>query len=261
MIITLLSDFGLHDSFVAVAKGILLQQLPEAVIVDLSHEVTPYHLLQCSYNLQTAYGYFPSLTIHLSLFDILHHKPSDILVTRIKNQIILSSDNGLLPLTFGDQLSLVYCFKAQATQYVSWVAQAAACIKDLAQHQFSLDHLPVVDPSVSTAAVKPVFSGNTVECQVMHVDRYGNVVINMHRDLFEQLSEGKKFRLNIVRDTLTQLSNDYTDVSAGNKLCLFNSSGYLEIAINQGNAAQLLGLQLHSEKNLFYQNIKIEFQI
>ncbi|RYZ26335.1 MAG: hypothetical protein EOP49_43560 [Sphingobacteriales bacterium] len=259
MIITLLSDFGYQDNFIAVAKGVLLQELPVARLIDLNHEVEPFHLLQCSYLLKSAYANFPAGTIHLSLFDIMHRNPAALLVTKVDEQYIITADNGLLPLTFDGTLGTVYMLEKTVTTYLEWLHLAAGFIAKLERSNYHLGNLPTVEPKVHPSQLQAVVKDNAIECQVIHIDRYENVVINITRDKFEALRMGRKFRIQIVRDTVTRISNDYSDVPVSDKLCLFNSAGYMEIAINQGKASSLLGLRLHNERQLIYQNIKIEF--
>jgi S-adenosylmethionine hydrolase len=259
MIITLLSDFGYQDNFIAVAKGVLLQKLPVARLIDLNHEVEPFHLLQCSYLLKSAYSNFPQRTIHLSLFDIMHRNPAALLITRVDEQYIITADNGLLPLTFDGKLGKVYMLEQTVNTYLDWLYLAADFIATLEQTDFNLDHLPTLEPKVHPSQLQALVKDNSIECQVIHIDRYENVVINITKDKFESLRKGRKFRIQIVRDTVTQISKDYSDVPVSDKLCLFNSAGYMEIAINQGKASSLLGLRLHNERQLIYQNIKIEF--
>lgn len=259
MIITLLSDFGYQDNFIAVAKGVLLQELPVARLIDLNHEVEPFHLLQCSYLLRSAYSNFPARTVHLSLFDIMHRNPAALLVTQVKEQYIITADNGLLPLTFDGTLGTVYMLEKTVDSYLDWLHLAAGFIARLEKTDFSLEQLPTVEPKVHPSQLQALIKDNAIECQVIHIDRYENVVINITKDKFEALRMGRKFRIQIVRDTVTRISNDYSDVPVSDKLCLFNSAGYMEIAINQGKASSLLGLRLHNERQLIYQNIKIEF--
>lgn len=259
MIITLLSDFGFQDNFIAVAKGVLLQKLPVARLIDLNHEVEPFHLLQCSYLLKSAYSDFPAGTVHLSLFDIMHHNPAALLVTKVGTQYIVSADNGLLPLTFDGILPVVYTLPETVNSYLDWLYLAASFIERLDKGSLTLEDMDAAVPKVFPSSLKALIKENAIECQVIHIDRYENVVINLTQQQFEEQRMGRKFRISFVRDTITQLSKSYADVSIGDKLCLFNSAGYMEIAINQGKASSLLGLRLHNERQLIYQNIKIEF--
>jgi len=259
MIITLLSDFGYQDNYTAIAKGILLQQIPHATIIDLSHNVTPYHMLECSYLLKSSYHQFPKNTVHLSLFNILHHTPAEILIARKNDQFIVTADNGLLSLAFEDLSETVHKSTLTATGYTEWMHHAALLIKELEQDDYKFRHLPMHEPFKRGTHVEALQKEDELECQVIHIDYYGNVIVNMTRDRFEEMRKGRAFRITIVRDTLTQISNDYADVSPGRAVCLFNSAGYLEIAVNQGHASSLLGLRLHQEKMIYYQHIKIEF--
>src|SRR5690606_20436822 len=117
MIITLLSDFGYQDNFVGVAKGILLAGMPDAKLVDISHGVMPFNILQCSYLLKSAYRNFPPHTIHLALFHVMHRNPARLLLTEVHNQYVLSADNGLLPLCFQNELESVYVAAADCRTY------------------------------------------------------------------------------------------------------------------------------------------------
>jgi S-adenosyl-L-methionine hydrolase (adenosine-forming) len=259
MIITLLSDFGYQDNYIAVAKGILLRQMPQATIIDISHNVSPYHLLECSYLLKSSYSNFPKHTIHLSLFNILHHTPAELLIAQKDDQFIISADNGLLPLTFEDTSGQIHKSTATASTYLEWLQYAALMIKELASQDYKFRHLPIHQPLKHGTHVEALQKENEIECQVIHIDYYGNVIVNMLKDQFEKMRNDRSFRIRIVRETLSQISNDYSDVSPGRAVCLFNSAGYLEIAVNQGNASSLLGLRLHQETMIYYQHIKIEF--
>ena len=100
-----------------------------------------------------------------------------------------------------------------------------------------------------------------MECQVIHIDRYENVVINVTKQQFEDIGKGRNFRISFMRDEeITEISTHYHNVKPGEKLCRFNNNGYLEIAINRGQAASLFGLTLYREQHLFYNTIKIFFE-
>lgn len=260
MIITLLSDFGYQDNYAAVTKGILLQQIPHANLIDISHNVEPFHLLECSYLLKSSYSNFPDNTVHLSLFNILHENPAKILIVKKDNQFIISADNGLLPLTFDNSSDVVCRYNNTATNYIEWMQLAAILIKDLELSQFDLKNFETHQPLTNGTQFSAIESGNAIECQVIHIDYYGNVIINITKEKFERIRQGRNFQIHIVRDILNKISNDYSDVTEpGKAVCLFNSAGFLEIAVNQGSASKLLGLKLHKDKMIYYQHIKIEF--
>ncbi len=114
-----------------------------------------------------------------------------------------------------------------------------------------------------------MLSNDWIEGQIIFIDNFENVVVNIQREDFEEQRKGRSFSIVFKRDeTIEKISETYADVAEGEKLAHFNSSGYLEIAINKGNAAGLFGLQGFSEtlqvstqqNKLFYQTVKIFFE-
>lgn len=260
MMLTLLSDFGCRDNFVGIAKGILLQQLPNALIIDLSHEILPFHLLQCSYYLKSSCFQFPKNTVHLSLFDIMHTNPAKLLITKKEDQFILSADNGLIPLSFPESEDKIYCYEEVAFNYQDWIKNAAIFLRNFGEQGFSLKQLQEVEPFIGPHSIEPFMEKDWLECKIIHVDIYGNVITNLSKEKFENYKKDKAFRIDFARvDSITEISEDYNSVPDGEKLALFNSGGFLEIAINKGSAAQLFGLDVVRDHQLIYQKIKIYF--
>jgi S-adenosylmethionine hydrolase len=119
--------------------------------------------------------------------------------------------------------------------------------------------------------LRPMLGNDYIEGQIIFIDNFENVIVNIHQDEFEQQRKGRSFKIVFKRDeVIDKISETYADVNEGEKLAMFNSAGYLEIAINKGNAAGLLGLQGFSEKQLqqsqymnsrlFYQTVKVYFE-
>ncbi|MBX5439570.1 MAG: SAM-dependent chlorinase/fluorinase, partial [Thermoflavifilum sp.] len=120
---------------------------------------------------------------------------------------------------------------------------------------------------------QPRIGEEWIEAQIIFIDHYENVIVNLTRQQFEAQRKGRKFKICFRHDEyITEIHEQYADVRPGEKLAFFNAGGYLEIAINRGNAAGLLGLQSFQmragshrpsgivQKNLFYQSIKIIFE-
>lgn len=262
MNITLLSDFGLQDHSVAVAKGLLLQKIPDARLIDISHEVTPFHLLECSYMLTGAFQHFAPHTIHICLLNLFEHIPARVLVTAIKGNYVICADNGLLPLTFGNDLGTVYAAEKIPTNYIEWINIAAALINSIQEcgNKIPQNLMPYTLQSFPVK-LHPTIKEDGVECQAMHIDRFENVVINLTRSQFEELRRGRKFRILVARhNAITEITEDYGAGIQGEPYARFNAAGYLEVSVHLGKAASLFGIQLHNERALVYQNIKIEFE-
>ncbi len=100
-----------------------------------------------------------------------------------------------------------------------------------------------------------------VECNILYIDRYENVVLDITREQFDTMIKGRPFKIKIMRIyEITAVSTNYNDVKVDEPLCRFNSAGFLEIAFNHAPAATSLGLGTFSTGNLRYQTIKIQFQ-
>jgi len=261
--LTLLSDFGLQDASVASAKGILMQHVPNVPIIDISHLVEPFHLQQAAYLTAASYKNFPIGTCHIQLFDIFSAKVPRLVLAEKDGHYFLSPDNGLLSLAFGkENINVWNCFELEAPGvFKDWINEVGK-ISALLQTK-TIAELELVACELKNAPLhcQPVVEPNAVECQVIHIDRFENVVINITKEQFETIGNGRPFKIQFMRDEeITELSTYYHNVKPGDKLCRFNATGYLEIAINRGNAASLFGLQLHSEQRLFYNTIKIFFE-
>lgn len=260
MIITLFSDFGYQDYSSGIAKGILLEVLPEAHLVDISHDIFPNHLLQCSYFLKSIVSLFPKNTIHLSLFDMFGKIPSRPLLTMVDGRFVISADNGLLPLSFGEQLGSVYQIKGSCSNFFEWIREVSLFIKQWHQRGYPLDDLKQTTVFKQPYSLESYATEDSITCQVIHIDRFGNVVLNLSKAFFEKNRRGRNFRISFSRNNeITRLCNHYSDVPEGEQLCLFNIGGFMEIAVNKGSAAQLFGFSLMLEKQLIYQKIKIDF--
>ena len=260
MILTLLSDFGNKDYYVALAKGLLLKHIQQVQLVDLSHEVKPYNKLQCSYFLKSSYSYFPERTLHLSLFDILKNFPADLIIANVNGQFILSSDNGLIPLTFPQDDISYYRVPTQAKSYVDWIEKVAIFIRHWKKQNWDIHSLTPTEPQIDYQIIAPIVSEDTIDCHIIHIDRYGNIILNITKELFEENRKERNFEIGISRyEVITKISEDYKEVSEGNPVCIFNSAGLMEIAINKGAAAQLFGWDLKQNQKITYQTIKIKF--
>lgn len=261
--ITLLSDFGLHDASVAYAKGVLMQHIPQLPIIDISHLIEPFHLPQAAYLLASSYKSFPVGTCHVALFDVFYDKQATLLLCEKDEQFFIAPDNGLLSMAFDSPVEKVWnCDTLKAEQgFKQWLYKTGALLAKLKTDK--PENLSLTACTIKNAPTHwlPKIEGNTLECHVIHIDRFENVVLNVTRAQFEKFGRNRNFKIQFMRDEeISALSNHYTDVREGEKLCRFNTAGYLEIAINRSKAASLFGLKLHKDKHLMYNTIKIFFE-
>lgn len=273
-LITLTSDIGQQDFLIGAVKGQLLQVNPTFNIVDVSHSLSPFNYPQAAYVCRNAIKNFPEQSFHIVLVNLFDQRPEHLLLIKHNNQYIGCADNGLitmileelpmemvaLPLSKSSQKNTLYC-----------AAVFAKAFDDI----LSGKTLPEIgDDSISIQVknhLRPLLGNNWIEGQIIFIDNFENVIINITKDEFEEQRRGRSFKLVFKRDeVIDKISDTYADVAESEKLALFNSAGYLEIAINKGNAAGLFGLQGYSEKlnsqsqylqtRLLYQTIKVYFE-
>ncbi len=242
-IVTLTTDFGLDDYYVALLKGALLQQGVPLQIVDVSHNVKPYDIVQGAFVLKNTFPSFPPNTIHVITVNNSAEGMSLICLEHA-GQIFIGPDNGIFSLIFPEMPTAWRLHRESESSFPMQLSLAKAI-----QHLANGNPIHEVGPSagepVQRIALQPVLSHSQIRGSVIYVDHYENVVINIPKDLFEKVRNGRKFALFFKRnDPITLVSHHYTDVAVGETLCLFNSAGFLEIAVSMGKASSLLGLKL-----------------
>jgi len=271
-LITLTSDIGQQDYLVGAIKGELLQLYPGFSVVDISHQLLPFNYPQAAYVTRNAIKNFPPHTYHLVLVNLFENKPEQLLLAYHNQQYILCADNGLLTMILETKPELVMGLPLEKTaprNTLHCVRVMGEAIRKLAEG-VSLTQIGLPDVSYSEKnALRPLLGENWIEGQIIFIDHFENVVVNITREQFEDQRRGRSFRIVFKRnEMIDRISETYADVPEGEKLALFNSAGYLEIAVNKGNAAGLFGLQGYLEQaqnyylqnRLFYQTVRVVFE-
>ncbi len=272
-LITLTSDIGRQDFLTGAVKGQLLQVNPDFKIIDISHELSPFNYPQAAYVCRNAIRNFPPGTFHIVLVNLFDKKPEHLLFIEHNGQYIGCADNGLitmileevpqkivaLPLGASERKNTLYCSRVFVKAYQQILDGKA--FEDIGNTDVSIE---VKNP------LKPLLGEKFIEGQIIFIDNFENVIINITKEEFEEQRRGRSFKIVFKRDEIIEkISETYADVSESEKLALFNSANYLEIAINKGNAAGLFGLEGYTEKanvqtqyvqnRLLYQTVKIYF--
>jgi S-adenosylmethionine hydrolase len=274
-LLTLTSDIGIQDFMPGAIKGQLLQANNSFNIIDITHLLSPFNYPQAAYVCRNAIRNFPEGTFHLILINLFDEKPEHLLLAEHNGHFIGCADNGLLTMILEEVPQKVVAlhlekFQQKNTIYcVNVFAQAFNALLDGKKLE------EIGDTSISINVknpLRPLLGNNWIEGQIIFIDNFENVIVNISKEEFEEQRKGRSFSLIFKRDEeIDKISETYADVPEGEKLALFNSAGYLEIAINKGNAAGLFGLQGYSEKQhniqsqlmnnrLIYQTVKVYFQ-
>jgi S-adenosyl-L-methionine hydrolase (adenosine-forming) len=267
-LITLTSDIGSPDYLVGAVKAQLLQVNPAFTIVDISHNIPPFNHPQAAYVCRSAFQHFADYTYHLVLVNLFEQKPEQLLLAFHNNQYLLCADNGLLTMILEAVPEIVISLPLDKMAEKNTIYLAGVMGKAVQQ---LVDGEPIRNIGNPDARylekrhLRPTLDYNSIEGQIVFIDSFENVIVNITRRQFEEQRQGRRFRIVFKRDEIIdRISESYADVPEGEKLALFNSAGYLEIAINKGNAAGLFGLKGFSEKiregQLSYQTVKIYFE-
>ena len=263
-IITLTTDFGLKDHFVGAIKGHIYKELPEATIVDISHQVSPFHIQECAYLLKNAYKAFPEGSIHIVGVDSEKTAENTHLAVFVDNHYFITADNGVISLII-EEVSPDKVVEVQLPNLAEDSFPVLGVFVQVACHLARGGTLEVIGKSFSDIrSIKELTpsvtnNGNTILGSVLYIDNYGNVVSNIHKGLFEAYRKGRSFSIEARNKKLTHIHQKYSDIvnydlekgqrkGPGDLLALFNSSGYIELAIYKSNlntvggAATLLGL-------------------
>lgn len=260
-IITLTSDFGSKDGYVAAMKGTILSIAPPSIrMVDISHEIAPQDVMEAAYVLRSSTPFFPDGTVHLAVIDPGVGTRRRPIAVRSGAQFYIGPDNGLISLVLGTsgademvELSNSAFWRdpnPSATFHgrdiFAPAAAHIACGVSLTELGRPLDRIQPLHWAL------PIADEQGVQGWVMHIDHFGNCITNISADLLPEPSEKRGLKCYVGNAVLSGVHRTYADVDSGDPVLLFDSGGQLEIAINGGNAAQLLGINKGSQVSLVF---------
>jgi len=239
-IITLLTDFGIADSYVAEVKGVLLSRAPAAVLVDVSHAVPPGDIRAAAYLLGRTWHRFPTGTIHLAVVDPGVGTSRSALALRSHDHYFVSPDNGVLtPVLHDTEVEAVVLptpLTAAPTFYGRDVFAPAAAdlaggasLADLGQRFAGFPE--------RLAYTSPHHEGKSIVGEIVYVDRYGSLITNLTAELVPAYAI-----LEVDDLQIGPLKRTYNDVATGGLLAYIGSGGSIEIAVRNGSAARRLGI-------------------
>jgi hypothetical protein len=250
-LITLLTDFGNRDEYVGCLKGVILSLNPDAALVDLSHEIPAQDIRTGAFVLAAAASYFPPGVIHLAVVDPGVGTARRGLAAHCRGQFWVGPDNGLFHLAWGSDpepqiVSLenpaYFRPRASPTFHGRDIFAPVAAHLSLGGSLTELGP-PITDP-IPLPFPAPRFTAELAQGEVIHVDRFGNLVTNIPGEVLKEWLAGGGLRLQAGPLILTALARTYADAAPGEFLALIGSHGFLEIACRQDHAARRLGAGL-----------------
>lgn len=250
--ITLFTDFGSRDIYVAQMKGAILSINAQVALVDLTHEVTPYDIREAAYLLELATRYFPAGTITVAVIDpgVGTARRPMLLETQARKWYV-GPDNGLFTRLIARQgVAAAYAlhetayFRVPATSATFHGRDIFAPVAAHLSRGMPPEHFgpPITDP-VLLPHPQPQVGDRVVHGEVIHIDHFGNVITNIGRHHLDALTPGRDLDLTLGASTRSvPFCTTYGEQPAGTLITLMNSDDTFEIAVPQGQAAVALGL-------------------
>ncbi len=262
-IVTLTTDLGLKDHYAASLKGQLYSALNNVQIVDVSHEIQPFNIAQAAFFVNNILRDFPEGTIHFLGVDALPqisigNTSSNLypIVMRLKGHYFVGCDNGIFSLLNNykeaEEIVRIDDFSSKfALRYPTRHIYIPTIVKLVEGADLSSLGEKIEDVK-RVFVTQPIIEQNLIKGSVIHIDKYGNVIVNITEKLFGEIGNGNPFTIYFknAQYFIENISKNYYEVPTAEKLALFNEAGFLEIAINKGvsgnggGAGSLLGLSV-----------------
>lgn len=264
-IITLTTDYGEKDYFASALKGAVLCQLPDTNIIDISHNISPFNITEGAYILKNAYHHYPKGTIHIIGIDAEKSKDKLHIAVEIDGHYFIGADDGIFSLMFPDIKPDKVVALTIELETDSMTFPAKDIFVKAACHIARGGTLGVIGRQINefkqARNFNPIVSpdGNSISGSVIYIDNFGNAVTNITKKLFRDIGKTRDFEIVLPKVyTLRKIHKSYNSVPESEKLALFNSGGFLEIAISRADshtmsgASRLLGIS-------FRDTIKVVF--
>lgn len=248
-IITLTTDLGRRDHYVASLKGTLLSLCRDANLIDVTHEISPFNTLQAAFVLKSSFHKFPEGTIHIVGVDPEGGRHNRMLVMHLRGHYFIAPDNGVMSLireghpcesiaVDEEKLALEGGGKAFLAQ------NRMAPIAALLVNGTPMEELGEPHTIREYLWGAPSYTNNALRGAIVHIDHFGNALTNITKENFLKVKGERAFNVFIRNLRLSRIVSSYGDVAKGEALAIFSDNDHLEIALREGSASQLLGLKV-----------------
>ena len=263
-ILTLTTDFGTQDGYVAAMKGVMLGINPDLKLVDVSHDVVPHDIMEGAFVLRNVAEAFPNGTVHLAVVDPGVGSNRKAIAMKYRNQLFVGPDNGLFSLLLtgnaAEQVVELDQPRFWRDTNVSSTFHGRDIFAPIAARlasglSLSSAGTPITQMKSLHWAL-PISDEQGIQGWVVHIDRFGNCITNIDRNHFESHQRGRLFKCYAGSSIITSNSETYSDVEPGEATVLFNSQDNLEIAIHKGSASSMLDIRKGAPVNILFMDEK-----
>ncbi|MGB0487477.1 MAG: SAM hydrolase/SAM-dependent halogenase family protein [Flavobacteriaceae bacterium] len=263
-VITLITDFGTKDHYVGSVKGALYSELNDLRIVDISHSISPFNIIEAAYIIENSYKNFPIGSIHIIGVDSEKTPEQNHLVIKLDGHYFICADNGILSL-LTTKIKAEKIININVHNELPTTFSVLDVFVKIAAHIYRGGSIDLVGSKIEKLKelynINPILNEKTNEIigNVIYVDNYENVVTNITKKIFQDFGKSRKFEINARNYKFKQIVKSYSEAirfdinkesrkEIGKKIALFNKSNYLELSIyksnplSSGGASSLFGL-------------------
>ena len=254
-LITLTTDFGTRDGYVAQMKGVILRISPKVRLIDVTHDIESFDIMEAALVIRGLWEYFPEGTVHIAVVDPGVGSKRRGIVMRLDGRFYVGPDNGLFSLVFARSHarevreisdSNLFLQEPHPTFHGRDVFAPAAAHLSLG---IAFDAVgPVVEDPVMLSIPEPIHTEVGIEGEIIHVDQFGNLTSNIESGMLFRSVDS----VQIGEWEIKGIKRFFSEVPTGAPVALINSFGFLEIAVNLGNASKDLGVQKGSRVNVIW---------
>jgi len=247
--VTLITDFGTRDGFVGAMKGVILSINPDVRLVDITHDIDPQDLVGAAFALNSSYPFFPEGTVHLVVVDPGVGGQRRPIALEGDGHLFVGPDNGIFSmLRLGGRISRAVEIRERRFMLpeISCTFHGRDIFAPAAAYLSKGTDIGLLGPElaeISTVRMpRPSPEGDTLAAEIIHIDRFGNLVTNLTPGDLSGFAGDRPFVIEAGAIAIGEISPAYEDVPEGRPLAIWDSFGFLEIAVNRGNASEMLGL-------------------
>jgi len=250
-IITLTTDYGTNDHLVGTLKGVILKINPDVTIVDITHNINAFDLLDGALAIGSAYSYFPSRTVHVVVVDPGVGTERRPLLASAANQYFVAPDNGVLSVIYEREKESLVVRHANVEHYylqpVSKTFHGRDIFAPVAAWLTKGWQTPSMGDEITDykkfAIPRPKEADGVMKGVILRADAFGNLITNFRaEDLPESALAGGDVKFQVGNQAVTRLVDTFAQGNNGEAIAYLGSSGYIEIGINKGNASRTLSL-------------------
>jgi S-adenosyl-L-methionine hydrolase (adenosine-forming) len=247
-LVTITSDLGTRDFYLAALKGTIISNCGEIAMIDISNAVKQFDIKEAAFLVRNAYKYFPKGTVHVIHVNANEGK-GKLMVAVSDGHYFITFDNGILSLLFDASAAVeIYQVNDELLENSSLLYESAiAKVIDLLLKEYlPKDFGHLTTDTTNYRLLQAITSNGSIKGTVIYIDHFGNAVVNVTQRVFNQFIGERNFTVMANVANTKTISKTYAETEEGEMVCLFNSEGYLEIAVNKGKAESLMGLKVGS---------------